>query len=184
MHEQLNHYPFAQNIDYSNFTLILLKTLTQFCQQLDQPLVILFDEVDCLTNGTLIAFLRQLRNGYVNRNRMSFVHSLALVGMRHIRDYKSRVRDDKETLGSYSPFNIVTESLTLRNFTLQEVTHLYAQHTALIGQMFSPHVIEKIYYYTQGQPWLVNALAREMIVKMLNNDFSKTIHPEQASRLG
>jgi len=51
---------------------------------------IFFDEADCLANGTLIAFLRQLRNGYVNRGRIPFVHSIALVGMRNIRDYKTR----------------------------------------------------------------------------------------------
>jgi predicted AAA+ superfamily ATPase len=33
----------------------------------DKPLIILFDEVDCLSGGALITFLRQLRDGYVNR---------------------------------------------------------------------------------------------------------------------
>jgi hypothetical protein len=181
LHEQLSAYSFAGQADYSKFTTILLKTLSQFCRQLDKPLVIFFDEVDCLANGTLIAFLRQLRNGYVNRNRIPFVHSIALVGMRNIRDYKSDIRDDRETLGSYSPFNIVSESLTLRNFTRGEMTNLYAQHTELTGQVFSPQVIEKIYHDTQGQPWLVNAVAREIVVKMLANDFSKTIHLKHVS---
>jgi hypothetical protein len=187
MHEQLsqNHYSFAQGADYSNFTIILLKTLSQFCRQLDKPLVIFFDEADCLSNGTLIAFLRQLRNGYINRSRIPFVHSIALVGMRNIRDYKSDLRDDRETVGSYSPFNIVAESLTLRHFTREEITSLYAQHTAQTGQVFSAKVIEKIYHDTQGQPWLVNAVAREIVVKILGNDFSKAInlkHVEQAAQ--
>ena len=38
--------------------------LTLFCMLLDKPLVILFDEADCLSEGTLISFLRQLRDGY------------------------------------------------------------------------------------------------------------------------
>jgi len=181
LHEQLSAYSFAGQADYSKFTTILLKTLSQFCRQLDKPLVIFFDEVDCLANGTLIAFLRQLRNGYVNRNRIPFVHSIALVGMRNIRDYKSDIRDDRETLGSYSPFNIVSESLTLRNFTRGEMENLYAQHTKLTGQVFSPQVIDKIYHDTQGQPWLVNAVAREIVVKMLANDFSKAIHLKHVS---
>ena len=176
LQEQLSNYSFAELADYSKFTTILMKTLAQFCRQLDKPLVIFFDEADCLSNGTLIAFLRQLRNGYINRNRIPFVHSIALVGMRNIRDYKSDIRDDRETLGSYSPFNIVSESLTLRNFTLPEITTLYAQHTEQTGQVFSPQVIEKIYHDTQGQPWLVNAVAREIVVKILVNDYSKTIH--------
>jgi hypothetical protein len=176
LQEQLGNYSFASLADYSKFTTILMKTLSQFCRQLDKPLVIFFDETDCLSNGTLITFLRQLRNGYINRNRIPFVHSIALVGMRNIRDYKSEVLDGKETLGSYSPFNIVTESLTLRNLTLDEMTSLYAQHTDATGQTFSATVINKIYHYTQGQPWLVNAVAREIVVKILTNDFSKTIN--------
>jgi hypothetical protein len=185
LHEQLSTYSFAQQADYSKFSTILLRVLSQFCRQLDKPLVIFFDETDCLANGTLIAFLRQLRDGYINRSRIPFVHSIALVGMRNIRDYKSDIRDDRETLGSYSPFNIVAESLTLRHFTREEMTSLYAQHTAQTGQVFSPKVIEKIFHDTQGQPWLVNAVAREIVVKILGNDFSKAInlkYVEQAAQ--
>jgi hypothetical protein len=185
LHEQLSSYSFAQQADYSKFTTILLRVLSQFCRQLDKPLVIFFDEADCLSNGTLIAFLRQLRDGYINRSRIPFVHSIALVGMRNIRDYKSDIRENRETVGSYSPFNIVAESLTLRHFTPKEMTSLYAQHTAQTGQVFSPKVIEKIFHDTQGQPWLVNAVAREIVVKILGNDFSKAInlkHVEQAAQ--
>ena len=32
--------------------------------------------------------------------------------MRNIRDYKAKVRPDSDTLGSASPFNIVTKALT------------------------------------------------------------------------
>lgn len=144
--------------------------------------MILFDEVDCLENGTLIGFLRQLRNGYVNRNRIPFVHSIALVGMRNIRDYKSDIRDDRETLGSYSPFNIVKASKTLRNFTLGEITQLYAQHTEITEQAFSPDVIQKVYDKTQGQPWLVNAIACEIVEQILEFDVSRKILPTQVEQ--
>ncbi len=126
--------------------------------------------------------MRQLRDGYVNRNDIPFVHSIALVGMRNIRDYKSDIRNDRETLGSYSPFNIVSESLTRRNLTLEEIARLYSQHTEQTGQVFSPVVSKKIYDYTQGQPWLVNAIAREIVVKILHNDFSQTISSTQVEQ--
>jgi hypothetical protein len=183
MHEQLAPYSFAELADYSNYTTILLRVLSQFCRQLDKPLVIFFDEADCLTNGTLIAFLRQLRDGYVSRHDIPFVHSIALVGMRNIRDYKSDIRDDRKTLGSYSPFNIVKTSKTLRNFTQEEITQLYAQHTQETAQVFSPQVIQKVYENSQGQPWLVNAIACEIIEQILEFDVSRTIlptHVEQA----
>ncbi|MDM8557812.1 AAA-like domain-containing protein [Candidatus Parabeggiatoa sp. HSG14] len=183
MNEPLSHYSFAQQADYSDFTTILLRELSQFCRQLDKPLVIFFDESDCLTNGTLITFLRQLRDGYISRNEIPFVHSIALVGLRNIRDYKSDIRNDRETLGSYSPFNIVKASKTLRNFTPDEITQLYAQHTQETGQAFSPQVIQKVYENTQGQPWLVNAIACEIVEQILEFDVSREIlptHVEQA----
>jgi hypothetical protein len=181
--QDLQKYPFAEKVNDSDFNTMLRLSLSYFCQKLDKPLIILFDEVDCLSNGTLISFLRQLRYGYVNRARIPFVHSLALVGMRNIRDYKGKIREEQETLGSASPFNIVAESLTLRNFTVEEFAKLYSQHTSLTGQVFSPAAIETISHYTQGQPWLVNAIAREIVVKILNHDFSQIIsqaHVEQA----
>ncbi|MDR2170788.1 MAG: ATP-binding protein, partial [Planctomycetaceae bacterium] len=109
-------FEFAKDADYDNFTGVLRLSLSRFCMTLDKPLVILFDEADCLSNGTLITFLRQLRDGYNNRSNRAFVHSIVLVGMRNIRDYKAQIRPDSESLGSASPFNIVTKSLTLSNF--------------------------------------------------------------------
>ena len=178
-HKTLKKYPFAEQVDYADFNVVLREALTYFCETLDKPLVVFFDEIDCLSSGTLISFLRQLRDGYVNRDDIPFCHSIGLVGMRNIRDYKSDIREEGKTLGSASPFNIVSETLTLRNFTVEEVTLLYAQHTKQTGQVFSEAVIETIYQNTCGQPWLVNAIAKEIVVKMLKNDVSQTIVPKQ-----
>ncbi|MDR0611141.1 MAG: ATP-binding protein, partial [Planctomycetaceae bacterium] len=112
---------FAKDADYSDFIGVLESSLKRFCKLLDKPLVILFDEADCLSEGTLISFLRQLRNGYNERSTKPFVHSIALVGMRNIRDYKAQIRPDSATLGSASPFNIIMETLTLKNFTKDEI---------------------------------------------------------------
>ncbi len=173
----LHRYPFAQKLTtlQSAVTIntLLRMSLSHFCQKLDKPLVILFDEVDCLSNGTLISFLRQLREGYINRGQIPFVQSLALVGMRNIRDYKAKVRDERDTLGSASPFNIVTESLTLRNFSQTEIAELYAQHSAQTGQVFAPDLLAELFAQTQGQPWLVNAIGREITRNILHRDTTK-----------
>ncbi|GHU95025.1 hypothetical protein FACS1894156_4010 [Bacteroidia bacterium] len=166
---------FAQSADFSDFTNVLLAELCKFCSRLDRPLVILFDEADCLSANTLISFLRQLRNGYNSRIRTPFVHTVALVGMRNIRDFKAQVRPDSETLGSASPFNIVTKSLTLTNFTQEEIVTLYAQHTNDTGQIFEPQALELVYRQTQGQPWLVNAIAREVVVETLQSDYTQPV---------
>ncbi len=181
-HHTLKTFAFAEQINEADFNVALMEALTYFCESLDQPLVIFFDEIDCLSNGTLISFLRQLRDGYVNRQQIPFVQSMALVGMRNIRDYKGKLREEPKTLGSASPFNIVSDSLTLRNFNAAEIAKLYAQHTEATGQVFSPAVIETVYENTQGQPWLVNAIAREIVVKMLNQDFSQPIQLEYVNQ--
>jgi len=171
---------FAEKADYTDIANVLKTSLVLYCKTLDKPLVLFFDEADCLSNGTLITFLRQLRNGYIDRPDIPFVHSIALVGMRNLRDYKSRIRSDRETLGSASPFNIVTESLNLRNFTKEDVTELYAQHTQETGQVFEPQAIDYIYEQTQGQPWLVNAIARECVEKICKKDYAIHITSEMA----
>lgn len=181
-HHSLRKFAFTAQFNEANINVVLMEALTYFCESLDRPLVILFDEVDCLSNGTLISFLRQLRDGYVNRYQIPFVQSIALVGMRNIRDYKGKIREEQKTLGSASPFNIVSDSLTLRNFNAAEIAKLYAQHTEVTGQLFSPAVIETVYENTQGQPWLVNAIAREIVVNLLNYDVSQPIHLEYVNQ--
>jgi hypothetical protein len=84
---------------------------------------------------------------------------MALIGLRDIRDYKLKLRSDSESLGTASPFNIKVESLTLRNFNEEEVGRLYRQHTEETGQEFTDEAVARAFELTQGQPWLVNALA-------------------------
>ncbi len=159
---------------------ILKDGLSQLCATLDRPLIMLFDEVDCLSNGTLITFLRQLRDGYVNRSMGTpFPHSCALVGMSNIRDYKARMRPDRDTLGSSSPFNIAAKALTLHNFTEAEVADLYGQHTADTGQTFPPEAVARAYWWSQGQPWLVNALALDVVDNLLEGDPSRAVTVDQ-----
>ncbi|MCL1992215.1 MAG: ATP-binding protein [Spirochaetes bacterium] len=173
---------FAKDADYSKTGSVLQTALVKYCRALEKPLVIFFDEADCLSNGTLITFLRQLRDGYINRLDVPFIHSVALVGMRNIRDYKSLIRPNNETVGSASPFNIMTESLSLRNFTKPEVAELYAQHTAQTGQIFEAEAIEHIFEQTQGQPWLVNAIARNVVKKITKEAHTIPITKEIAKQ--
>ena len=148
-------------------SLALRVFLQDLCAALTRPLVLLFDEVDCLTDDALISFLRQLRYGYVDRSSTPFPSTIALVGMRNIRDYKASIRPDRETLGTASPFNIAAESLTLPNFTREEIAQLYAQHMEETGQVFEPTAVDLAYNLTCGQPWLVNALAADCVDELV-----------------
>ncbi len=139
----------------------LFYVLRQWAESSPRPLVIFIDEIDAIAENALISILHQLRNGYKLRPK-NFPHSLALIGMRDVREYRARVRPERESLGSSSPFNIKAESLTLANFSLEEVAALYHQHTAEAGQAWREEAITRAYELTQGQPWLVNALARQI----------------------
>ena len=143
--------------------------LTDWCDTLDKPLVLLLDEVDALYDDVLISTLRQLRDGFQTRPN-HFPQSIALVGLRDIRDFRTRARADNPSIGSGSPFNIKAKSFFLPAFSKEEVRGLLDQHTQDTGQVFSEEVIEKLYAYSGGQPWLTNALANEVVREMLNND--------------
>jgi hypothetical protein len=151
--------------------------LNKLCEDLDKELVVFFDEADCLQEAPLIPFLSQIRDGYNIRHKKGnkFPRSIALVGMRDIRDYLAQVRPDEESRGLASPFNIKKEAFTLPNFTEREIGTLYRQHTEATGQVFEESSATKAWYWSEGQPWLVNALADAVITKQLNKDFSVAI---------
>ncbi len=134
--------------------------LQKWSQACPLPLVIFIDEVDALRNQALISLLRQLRDGYGRRPK-GFPSSLSLIGLRDVRDYKV-ASGGSDRLHTASPFNIKVESLTLRNFNESEVAELYQQHTDDTGQIFLPEATQLAFELTQGQPWLVNALARQL----------------------
>lgn len=125
-----------------------------------RPVVLFIDEIDSLQNQTLISVLRQLRDGFPRRPR-GFPQSVGLVGMRDVRDYKY-ASGGSDRLNTSSPFNIKVQSLTLRNFNQDEVRRLYHQHTEATGQIFTEEAVNLAFHLTQGQPWLVNAIAREI----------------------
>ena len=128
---------------------------------LDRPLVLFIDEVDALVGNSLISLLRQIRAGYGDRPK-HFPHSIVLCGVRDVRDYRMTLGDGEIITGG-SAFNIKAESLRLGNFDRSELEALYAQHTQATGQRFTPDAIEVAWIATQGQPWLVNALAEQAV---------------------
>lgn len=155
----------------------LQQVLDFWAQHSRKPIVLFIDEIDALIGDSLLSVLRQLRAGYTNRPQRS-PQSLCLVGLRDVRDYKVWSEESHDYISTSSPFNIKAKSLLLSNFSPQEVTDLLAQHTEETGQLFEQEAIDYIYYLTQGQPWLVNAIAYEaafMEVKDRTQPITKTV---------
>ncbi len=138
----------------------LRQTLRRWAQADPRPLVLFIDEIDTLVGDTLVSVLRQLRAGYNMRPR-AFPQSVVLCGVRDVRDYRIRSPDGKALVAGGSAFNIKDESLRLGDFSRDETTALLAQHIDETGQPFAPGAAERIWTQSQGQPWLVNAIARQ-----------------------
>jgi hypothetical protein len=145
----------------------IAENLRAWSRAINRPIVLFIDEIDSLQDQTLISVLRQLRDGFPKRPE-NFPSSVGLIGLRDVRDYKV-ASGGSERLNTSSPFNIKVASITMRNFNLEEVGELYQQHTAATGQIFTPEAIETAFDLTQGQPWLVNALAKEVVEKMVQD---------------
>ncbi len=146
----------------------LNELLSQWSQNSGKPIVLLIDEIDSLVGDTLISVLRQIRSGYTKRPAL-FPQSIILCGVRDVRDYRIHTDQGKAAITGGSAFNIKAVSLRLGNFEKKDVFLLTARHTQETGQIFEPDANEKIWEYTQGQPWLVNALAYEVCFKISKN---------------
>ena len=132
---------------------VLLDFLTYWVQKSSKPLVLFFDEVDGLGRDSLISFFKQIREDFEERPQ-NFPHSIGLIGVRSFRMHEVENLIDGPFISSY-------EAVRLPDFKREEIEKLYQQHTDATGQVFTSEALEHVFHLTQGQPWLVNALAFE-----------------------
>lgn len=169
----------ASNPSSINFN-SLNTALQSLSEHSSKPIILFIDEIDSLIGDTLLSVLRQIRAGFPNRPKL-YPHSLCLIGLRDVRDYKIWSRQEGKRVATSSPFNIKSKSILLANFTLDEVKALYAQHTLETGQLILPEAAEYAYYLSAGQPWLINALAYQASYEDLK-DFKCPISKEVIDR--
>ncbi len=147
-----------------------------------RPLIVLFDEVDVLQGEPLISFLRQLRGGFANRGAGKFPVSIALVGMRDLKDYITAPKGGVAP-NPGSPFNVKEDSAVLSNFAKADISHLFDQRTAETGQQITPEALDYVYEQSNGQPWIVNSLFMRATMRVLDEDSRETVtieHIKQA----
>ncbi|WP_295586632.1 hypothetical protein [uncultured Lamprocystis sp.] len=110
----------------------------------------------------------RLRAGYTQRPT-AFPQTIILCGVcgvRDLRDYRIHARSEREPITGGSAFNIKAESLRLGDFSAAETRTLLLEHTAATGQVFTATALDRVWELTQGQPWLVNALAYRACFKL------------------
>ena len=160
---------------------MLSRFLSLLCQSLNKPMVLLIDEIDALEVDSFVGALRQIRAGYTDRPT-AFPQSIILCGVRDVRDYRI-VHSNQDIVMGGSVFNIKAASLRLDNFSKEEIRELYMQHTQETGQVFQETCFPLVWEATEGQPWLVNALANEVTNEIKeNHDRSVVITPEMMCR--
>lgn len=139
-----------------------------------KPLIVLFDEVDVLIDQTLISFLRQLRGGFPDRGVGAFPVSIALVGMRDLKDYITASKGGIPP-NPGSPFNIKSDSASLSNFQKDDIVKLFVQRTAENGQQITAEALNYVYDQSMGQPWIVNSLFARATMRILDRNSTETI---------
>ncbi len=147
-----------------------------------KPLIVLFDEVDVLEGESLISFLRQLRGGFADRGIGKFPASIALVGMRDLKDYITASKGGVAP-NPGSPFNIKEDSAVLSNFTKTDIAHLFDQRIVETGQQITFEALDYVYEQSKGQPWIVNSLFKRATMRVLDENSRETVtidHIKQA----
>ncbi|GAA2209905.1 hypothetical protein GCM10009850_053640 [Nonomuraea monospora] len=143
------------------------QALSKWCRRCPRRVVLFIDEIDALQGDSMVSILSQLRDGHnARQDGQPFPASVVLCGLRDVRDYKIASGGAADGYNAASPFNIIRKSLRLGDFTADEIAELYDQHTQATGQEFTKDAVERVFELTQGQPWLVNALADEIITEM------------------
>jgi hypothetical protein len=140
--------------------------LREICRS--RKLVLLIDEIDAAPETVVIGFLADLREMYLQRRRKPAPHAVALAGVHDIKNLKARYRDETQTIGSASPFNIAID-YKLPAFSLKNIRQYYLQHTAATGQEFDDKVFSRVHEVTNGHPWLVSVLAKLLVENIVPN---------------
>jgi hypothetical protein len=147
-----------------------------------KPLILLFDEVDVMIDETILSFLSQLRDGFAGRGIGTFPVSVALVGMRDLKDYITASKGGIAP-NPGSPFNIKSDSASLSNFQKEDIAHLFARRTSENGQQITQEALDYVYEQSNGQPWLVNSLFKRATIRILDQESVDTVemkHIEEA----
>lgn len=123
--------------------------LWRWARACPRPLVLFLEAVDALPSPLRLSLLCQLHSGSLHRPH-GFPSSVFLCGVRdaYLLDHQ---------------FTIAAESLRLQPFARDEIATLFAEHTHDTGQIFTVGARDKVEELSGGQPWLVSALAAQMV---------------------
>ncbi|MDR2461131.1 MAG: ATP-binding protein [Deltaproteobacteria bacterium] len=132
--------------------------LEKLAGSLDRPLVLLLDGVDSLSSSLQGSFLEEIQAGV--RQSIPFPHCLGFLCARELK--------------AKSSFSLARE-LRLCNFSFADIGKLYDEHNVATGQPIEDAAKLRVWDWTEGQPWLVNAVISQAIDFTLHGELKKPI---------
>jgi len=146
----------------------LSKFITKLVHKEQKKVVLLIDEVDASANyAPFINFLGMLRTKYLNRYTLSHTtfHSVVLAGVHDIKSLKYKLTNSIEEEAKYvSPWNIAADFEVRMSFSKAEIIPMLEEYSQADSiELDSDTIAEKLFYYTDGYPFLVSNFFRKAI---------------------
>jgi DNA polymerase III delta prime subunit len=155
------------------------EALSRLCSHLDRPLVLLVDDIDMLSGKALQSLLDQMATGLAVSRPEAFPRSVGLFGLRGPGPPGPGRRTRKGPGGTrggrrraelgLSPFAMARE-ITLQPFSFADIDKLCELHAASGGQPAEEEAKLRLWDWTEGAPWLVNALVSTALDFVLHGD--------------
>jgi hypothetical protein len=158
----------------------LSSVITDLSNRSEKNIVLMIDEVDKSSNNQLfISFLGMLRGKYLSRNmgRDYTFHSVILIGVHDVKSLKLKIHPDS-TGKLNSPWNIAVDFNVDLSFNHKDISTMlddYSRDRQV--EMDIESIAERIYYYTNGYPYLVSKMCKivDETIKGINNNESWTL---------
>jgi len=174
------------------FTVIDFNTLSEgisdIVLHIGKKLVLFIDEVDKSSNNALfLNFIGMLRDKYLRARADCDItfHSVILAGVNDIRSLKQKIRPDSQSQLN-SPWNIAAPFEVDMSFKPAEIEPMLADFVAETGiQMDTKAVSERIFFWTNGYPFLVSYICKMVAEKILpaqQTNVWETKHIDQAAK--
>ena len=139
----------------------LFYELSDLCNELDKPVILMIDEVDQASNNQVfLDFLSQLIGYYLNRENIITFQSVILAGVHDVRNLRQKIRPDMEHKHN-SPWNIATKFEVDMSFSSEDISGMLKEYEKENNTgMNIDEMAKLIYDYTSGYPVLVSGLCK------------------------
>ncbi|GHU72578.1 hypothetical protein FACS1894184_20400 [Clostridia bacterium] len=172
--------PFTSDLPFAELSL----RISKLCGCIDRDVVLMIDEVDRASDYAIfMSFLGLLRQMYLDRSDAgdhSTFHSVILAGVHDIKNLKAKIRPDSEHTYN-SPWNIAAQFDIDMSFSPYEIASMLNEYESDYQTgMDVAAVATRIYYYTDGYPFLVSLFCK----RMYDNGYEwSAVGVDQAMRL-